>query len=149
MYIESDIIRGHIDAVVLHFLKDNDLSDNVIYLGIIKGEQKKLAFRESDVFGFPSYFHSESFPLVLIEAMSYGLPIISTKWRGIVEMVEDGINGYLVDIKSPYVLAEKFKLLFENVGLRQELGRNARDLFIKNYEIHRHLQLMENLFENV
>lgn len=131
-----------------NFINSNSLSESIEYLGIIRGEKKQNAFRQSDVFCFPSYFHSESFPLVLIEAMSYGLPIVTTRWRGIVDMVQDGYNGYLVDIQSPQLVAEKLAVLI-NEENRSIMGANARAFFDERYDIRQHLKLMEKIFNTI
>lgn len=131
------------------FVSDNGLKGEVKYIGVIRGKEKEMAFRNSDVFCFPSYFHSESFPLVLIEAMSYGLPIVSTRWRGIVDMVRDDYNGYLVDIKSPEKLAQKLELFHKDIKLRTFLGKNARKEFNERFDIKQHLKMMENIFNTI
>lgn len=131
------------------FVSDNNLTENIKYIGIISGLQKQNAFRDSDVFCFPSYFHSESFPLVLIEAMSYGLPIVSTRWRGIVDMLKDGYNGYLVEIKSPEQVADKLQLLSEDINLRKHIGEQSRLEFEKKYAMEQHIRMMEDIFNNV
>lgn len=131
------------------FVSENDLTENIEYLGVIRGQNKQDAFRNSDVFCFPSYFHSESFPLVLIEAMSYGLPIVTTRWRGIIDMVKDGYNGYLVEIKSPGQVADKLKILFDNIDLRKQIGEHSRSEFEKKYEMGQHLKMLENIFNNI
>ena len=131
------------------YIMQNQLNDEIDYIGVIRGDAKEKAFRESDVFCFPSYFHSESFPLVLIEAMSYGLPIVSTYWRGIVDMVEDGFNGYLTGVKSPEEVADKLELLAKDVALRKEIGMNSRRLFEEKYDIRQHLRMMNDVFQNI
>lgn len=127
-------------------VEEYNLSNDVEYLGIIRGDKKIDAFRNSDIFCFPSYFHSESFPLVLIEAMSFGLPIVTTKWRGIVDMVQEGYNGFLVDIKSPELLASQIELLYENINLRKKISINSRKEFEQKYSLQRHLEQMNELF---
>ena len=131
-----------------HTIAANNLEKNIEYLGVIRGESKRSAFRNSDVFCFPSYFHSESFPLVLIEAMSYGLPIVTTKWRGIPDMIQEGYNGFLVEINNPDQIANKLKLL-TNVDLRQNIGSNARQMFEERYDIKCHLSLVEDVFNKI
>jgi glycosyltransferase involved in cell wall biosynthesis len=131
------------------FIVSNHLHNNVEYLGVITGDAKIFHFRNSDIFCFPSYFHSESFPLVLIEAMSFGLPIITTKWRGIPDMVEDGYNGFLVDIKSPEQLAEKIVTLKNDHNLRKQMSHNGRKAFENRYSLQQHLYNIETTFENI
>ena len=135
-------------ARFFHILEEANIKESIEYLGIIRGEAKEKAFRESDVFCFPSYFHSESFPLVLIEAMAYGLPIVATRWRGIVDMVQEGYNGYLVPVKAPAQVAQKLELL-SDTDLRAQISANARKDFEERYDIKCHLKSMEQLFENI
>lgn len=131
------------------FIIENNIHEDVEYLGIIRGKDKEFAFRNTDVFCFPSFFHSESFPLVLIEAMSYGIPIVTTRWRGIVDMVTDGDNGFLVDINTPHEVAEKIEELSSNVELRKRMGQSARKYFEDRYDMRQHLRLMENIFDSI
>jgi glycosyltransferase involved in cell wall biosynthesis len=131
------------------FIANNCLHNNVEYLGVITGDIKIFHFRNSDLFCFPSYFHSESFPLVLIEAMSFGLPIISTRWRGIPDMVTDGYNGFLIDIKSPEQLAAKIIILKCDFNLRKQMSRNGRKEFEERYSLSQHLSQIETIFENI
>ena len=130
-------------------VEEYNLSNDVEYLGIIRGDKKNAALRNSDIFCFPSYFHSESFPLVLIEAMSFGLPIVTTKWRGIVDMVQEGYNGFLVDIKSPELLASQIELLYQNINLRKKISINSRKEFEQKYSLQRHLEQMNELFNTI
>ena len=76
----------------------------IVYHGFVSGDEKKRLFVESDCFCFPTYYWAESFPLALLEAMAWGLPIISTKWRSIPEILPSG-RGEVVDPKSPKQIA--------------------------------------------
>ena len=86
------------------------------------------AYRDADVFTFPTYYPGEGHPGSLVEAMMSGLPVISTRWRAIGELVEDGVNGILVEPKDVDGLAEAMCRLAEDTRLREELGHNAREL---------------------
>jgi glycosyltransferase involved in cell wall biosynthesis len=147
--IAGEFKRQEYKEIFLSFIADNHLYDNVEYLGVITGDTKIFYYRNSDVFCFPSYFHSESFPLVLIEAMSFGLPIITTGWRGIPDMVENGYNGFLIDIKSPEQLATKIVTLKNDFVLRKQMSQNGRKVFEERYSLSRHLSQMETIFENI
>ena len=58
--------------------------------GVQTGPDKNEYYRNADIFVFPSYFHSETFGIVLLEAMCFSLPVVATRWRGIPEVVEEG-----------------------------------------------------------
>ena len=72
------------------------LQNQVFVHGPKYGKDKKIYFTQSDVFVFPTYYHGETFGLVLLEAMEYGLPCISTFEGGIPSVVEDAKTGFLV-----------------------------------------------------
>jgi glycosyltransferase involved in cell wall biosynthesis len=76
----------------------------VRYCGFVGGEEKRRLFRESDCFCFPTYYRAESFGLVLVEAMAYGLDIITTNWRTIPELLPPGYAG-IVEPRSPQQIA--------------------------------------------
>jgi glycosyltransferase involved in cell wall biosynthesis len=89
-------------------LKQPDLCKDgkplVHYVGFVSGAQKKKLFLESDLFCFPTYYPAESFGLVLLEAMAYGLPIVSTFWRMIPEVMPSNYPG-LVPPKNPEAIS--------------------------------------------
>ena len=81
--------------------------------------------------------------------MQYRLPIIASKWRGISDMVENKVNGFLIDIKSPEQIAEKIQFLINNPDISKQIGKNGREIFKKKYEINAHLNEMEKVFINI
>jgi glycosyltransferase involved in cell wall biosynthesis len=83
---------------------------------------------ETDIFAMSSILEGQ--PLSLVEAMSYGCPIVATKAGGIAEIIRDGVNGLLCEPADPDCLAQKIITLIEHPDLREKLGREAR----KSYE---------------
>jgi glycosyltransferase involved in cell wall biosynthesis len=77
----------------------------VHYLGFVTGPEKHRVFAESDLFCFPTYYPAESFGLVVVEAMAFGLPIVTTRWRSIPELFPGDYAG-LVEIRSPDQIAD-------------------------------------------
>lgn len=139
---ECDFIGAEGDLNVAQFnekLNQLGIEKQVKYLGKKFGEEKQKAFAEADIFAFPTYYSNECFPLVLLEAMSAGLPIISTFEGGIPDIVEDGTTGYLVNQKNVEVLAEKLEILIKNSELRQQMGKAGR----KKYENEFTLDIFE------
>lgn len=82
-------------------------------------------YQRASVFCLSSWY--EGFGLVLVEAMSYGLPIISTDCEtGPRELIDAGTNGFLVPTGNPIALADTLAALLANRPLRQDLGNKAR-----------------------
>lgn len=119
------------EETILSFIKTNKLTSNVEFVGPAYGSQKELLFHEADLFVLPSY--NEAFPLVLLEAMSFGLPVISTSVGGIPEIITDGVNGYIVPPKESEQLANRIEELATDLQLRIRFGNNARKKFTEQY----------------
>ena len=79
--------------------------------------------RKQDVLVFPSLF--EGFGLVLTEAMSQGLPIISTTHTAAPDLIQDGKEGFIVPIRDSEAIAEKLLLLCENPEMLRSMEEAA------------------------
>ncbi len=114
----------------------------VEYLGMIKEEKVKRQLLEStDIFAFPTWYPIEGQPLVIIEAMSAGCPVISTKDVGVIdETVVDGVTGFLVEKKDVPGLASAILELAEDDQLRARMSANALSEFNTRFTPERHLQ---------
>jgi len=78
-----------------------------------------------DVFVFPSLF--EGFGLVILEAMSQGLPVIATEHTAGPDLIEEGRSGFIVPIRSAQAIAEKLDLLASDPGLLSDMKIAARE----------------------
>ena len=81
------------------------------------GDEKWSEIQSADFFFFPSQFRYENFPLVLIEALGLGIPIVSTKWRGIPEIVEDEVTGLLQEVGDHEGFADSIERLATDLDL--------------------------------
>jgi glycosyltransferase involved in cell wall biosynthesis len=101
----------------LELIERHGLHETVAFLGLVTGDEKWELYRSSDLFLFPSHFEAENFPLVLLEAMAFGLPTVSTDWRGIPEIVDHEVTGLVLPIKRPDLYAAAVEdLLFGGVA---------------------------------
>ena len=77
------------------------------------------------IMAFPSYYR-EGVPKSLIDACAVGRPIITTNSIGCKDVVDDGVNGFLIPIKDSEALAQKLRILIEDKDLRIKMGRASR-----------------------
>jgi glycosyltransferase involved in cell wall biosynthesis len=111
------------------------------------GEKKLDAFRDADVFVYPSY--SEGMPMAVIEAMACGLPIIATKVGGLPDLVRDGFNGILVEVQNPDQLANAFQLLSSNSDLRTAMRRNSFQSAFEKYDMEMLVPKLVGIYNHV
>lgn len=113
---------------------------NIVFEGVLMGDKKDEAFRSADIFVLPSY--TEGFSMACLEAMAWGLPIVTTPVGALQEVIKPGINGLLTPVGDAGKLAEKLEKLIENEGLRKEMATNNRKEVNECYDIEviaRHL----------
>jgi glycosyltransferase involved in cell wall biosynthesis len=124
-------------------VRANGLKERVVFLGVLSGREKAIRFAACDIFCFPSYFEAESFGLVLVEAMQFAKPVVSTQWRGIPSVVEDGRSGFLVPTQDPPAVAEKLVQLGGDRELRNRMGEEGRRIFERKFTLNAFHQAME------
>jgi glycosyltransferase involved in cell wall biosynthesis len=122
---------------------DLDLERRVRFLGVKLGAEKFAAYRRADVVCFPTFYNCETFGNVLIEAMATGLPVVSTRWRGIPSIVDDGETGFLVETQNAVAVADRLELLAGDSELRWRMGTAARAKFEREYIYAIHARRMQ------
>lgn len=116
-----------------HKIKYLGLQDNVSYLGEKYDKDKYDIFNSSDVFIHPTT--DDCFPLVLLEAMQFCLPIISTNIGGIPSIIERNETGYIINKIDPEELSQSIKELILNKGNARKMGLKGRVKFLNNYTL--------------
>jgi glycosyltransferase involved in cell wall biosynthesis len=101
------------------------LSGSVTVTGLLSHDELLARYRAADVFVLPTYW-GEGFPTVLAEAMSAGLPIVTTRVRGNADHLEDGVNALFVLPREPAALADAIGRLLEDDGLRGRMSAANR-----------------------
>jgi glycosyltransferase involved in cell wall biosynthesis len=124
-------------AEVEHRIRELNLQDAVILSGELSGAAKSQAYASADIFCFPSVHPTESFGLVAIEAMSFGLPVVAADWGGIRDIVQDGVTGLLFPPRDHARLAEALERLIDAPALRTAMGRRGRDRYVAEYTVER------------
>jgi glycosyltransferase involved in cell wall biosynthesis len=101
--------------------------------GPVAGQAKLDLLRDADLFAYPTAYTYEGQPLVLLEAMAAGLPIVTTRHAGIPDTVRDGSEGLLVETGDTDALADALARLAGDAELRDRLGRAARARYEDRY----------------
>lgn len=117
--------------------RESQLTDFVIAHGEKLDYEKDIFFAESRIFIFPTFYAKECFPLVILEAMKWGLPVISTDEGAIKEIVEDGVTGFVIQKNDPIILADRIETLLKNDTLLKSMGQNGRNKFEKLYTLEK------------
>jgi len=108
----------------------------VKFAGFVKESVKHMYYKSSDILALPSISTAEAFGIVNLEAMAFGIPIVSTKIGGIPEVVKDCENGLLVPPKDPEALANGIISLLVNQDVRIKMSKNNREK-VQNYSWER------------
>ncbi len=111
--------NGEIEHVK-QLIKEYGIADIVIFEGWVSGDKKIELLNKSDAYILPSY--KEGLPISILEAMSYGMPIISTPVGGIPEIVSNGENGYLVEPGNKEDIYKAIISLLNDSDLRNRMG---------------------------
>ena len=122
----------------LEYIKFNSLEEVVTFHGFVNGKQKKELFEGTSLFIFPTRYDNEAFPLSILEAFSYGLPVLSTDEASIPFIIDDK-SGIIVDDLSK--LEKSFDELTEKF-INIETARYCRQRYLNNFSLE---QFEENL----
>ena len=106
-----------------NIVKEEKLTENVLFMG--RTDKPEQAMIDSEVFALTSDY--EGIPNTVIEAMSVGMPVVSTDCDpgGARLLIENGTNGFIVPKNNPEAIAEKIVELFSNQDLREKFSKEA------------------------
>jgi glycosyltransferase involved in cell wall biosynthesis len=101
-------------------------------------------YRKARFLIVPSVWFEVS-PMVILEAMSHGLPVIASRIGGLAELVEDGVTGFLFEPGNVEDLAKKMKRLWHNPDLCRQIGIGGREKAMRKYSediYYKHLMVV-------
>lgn len=122
---------------------DLGLNENVIFTGFKENVYEFLAI--TDIYAHLSL--QESLGLSILEAMSKGMPVIAANTGGIPEIIDNGINGILVE-PDPKIIAEAISELYENKNRMKQLGNNARITIEKRFSLDKLAEEFVSIYMN-
>ena len=109
------------------------------------GAEKWRALSEHDVLAFPSYYSSENLPLVIIEAMAAGLPVVASDWRGIPSLVIENETGFLFPPKQVAEIVSSLQKIADEPLLKESLGKQARARYQEHFQLRKFTETLHNI----
>jgi glycosyltransferase involved in cell wall biosynthesis len=123
-----------------------NLEGRVKLLGYVTDEQKYSLFRRSDVFLLPS--SGETFGLVIVEAMHFGKPIITTKNEGSIDIIKDGYNGFFAERDEKDIADKVHKVLSLDKVRLAEIRKNSLAT-AKSFSVEKMIKRYKKTIKNV
>jgi len=118
---------------IVRLLENYQLTNSVILLPEVDDVARYL--NTADLFVLPSLF--EGLSNSLLEAMASGLPVVSTRVGGSIDIIENGINGLLVDVDDEEQLTQAISKVLEDLLLGKTMGENARKTIEASYDLNK------------
>ncbi|MCL5674197.1 MAG: glycosyltransferase family 4 protein [Candidatus Omnitrophica bacterium] len=129
------------------FVKKNNISEKVIFTGLVKGEKIPELVSAMD-FGVHTSLR-EGLPKAVAQIMAGGKPVIAFDVDGTKEIVRDSFTGFLVPAKDEVILEEKISILIKDPVFRQKMGNNSRKIIEQNFSTEKMLDEIEKLYLNI
>jgi glycosyltransferase involved in cell wall biosynthesis len=117
--------------------------------GNLPRQEAHALARECRIFAFPTQWPGEGQPAALVEAMGMGLVPVASRWRGVAEIVQDRVNGLLLDTLAPEALAHLIIELLRDGDMLNRLSAQARETIRTQYEAHGALKQYQQIVAEV
>jgi glycosyltransferase involved in cell wall biosynthesis len=108
------------------------IRDNILFTGYFPDKKLPKLYQAADVFAFSTFY--ENLPFAILEAMSSGLPVVTTNVGGIPEMIEDGKNGFLVQPFNSQELGDRVLYFLEHPAASSEMALLARKTIEERFD---------------
>lgn len=119
----------------------------VRYIGPVHGDARLRCFAEHDALLQPS--RNEGMPMSMLEAMSYGMPVVATRVGAVPEMIDDGVHGLLTPPRDAVALADAMERMAIHHDSRREMGRAALQLARTRFSLTRFSNDLESLYSTI
>lgn len=116
-------------------------------VGFLESDEMQKVRLTSDIYILPSY--AEGLPMALLEAMEAGLPVVSTRVGSIPELVEEGVNGFLIEPGDYEALAQSIVKLGRDRELRHTMGERNIEKVRASYSLENAMQKLNDLYCDV
>ena len=126
----------------------NDLPEDRFFdLGFVSEEEKRNALAAATLLAMPS--RADAFGIVYLEAWLYGKPVIGARAGGVKELIEDGVDGRLVEFDDAEGLAEAIEEIIADTALAEKLGRAGREKVLGRYTQEHEFAVVRRVYDAV
>jgi glycosyltransferase involved in cell wall biosynthesis len=126
----------------------NETGADVRFEGFVDPDEVAEYYKATEIFVLPS-IEGEGMPNAVLEAMAWGLPVITTESGGLPTIIEHGQTGYLVPMRDPDALADAIETLHSDPKKRAEIGAEARRYVRENHSWSSHVDRLESVYDRV
>jgi len=117
----------------------------IVYLGYLSRSQVIEQMKQAAVLLVPSRWY-EGFPMVMAEALSFGLPIIASRIGGLPEMVQDGHSGLLFEAGDPAALIQALRTFVQDTNRIETMRQTSREIFELRYSEEKNYEILMNIY---
>jgi len=139
--------NNEIEKYVNDFISINKLENNIVLHGYKSGNEKWGILSTGDIFLHPTF--NDAFPIVLLEAMSCALPIVSTDVGAITEIVENNKNGFISPMGDEKSITRNLDKLIRDFELRKKMGVLSKEMYLKKYTEAAFEERMRKIFNSL
>jgi len=139
--------EGYERSRILFTAQDLEIASQVVLHGKLPPTAVIQELQQSDIFVLSSL--SEGISNAVLEAMSCGLPIVTTECGGMREAIQDGVEGFVVPVRDPESMAEGLQKLALDPDLRKSMGRAGRERILADFNSQSQIEAFVNLLESV
>jgi colanic acid/amylovoran biosynthesis glycosyltransferase len=122
------------------------VADCIDFVGYKSQAEVRAYLQQSDIFVLPTF--AEGLPIVFMEALASGVPVVSTQVAGNSDLVENGVNGYLVPPGDRVSLADRIQMLLSNAELRNQFGAAGRAKVEAEFNIDHEVALLYRVMQS-
>lgn len=138
---------GPEEAALRELAQQLGIANRCHFVGAVPHKEVMNRVRTATAFVLPS--RCDNNPLVVIESLALGVPVVASGVGGVVEAITDGVEGYLVPPDDPQTLADRLAALLTDAELRQSMSHNARTRFLHQFEQKRIIAEQAQWFETL
>lgn len=141
------VLAGSGDVEQIKAITPDKIKNNIVYPGWVRDKEKDKLLREADLFFLPSY--NEGMPMSILDAMGYGLPVVSTTVGGITKIVHNGENGYICEPGNIDQLSFQIVKLLNDDSAMRYASKKSVEVILSGYSFEGHCSKLEQLYNSL